>query len=366
MTRSREPWEFVSDDIQEPITMATIVTLDTLAPVLLELAKTAPITNRILASGWSYSSVDLGNKKLVDLAFTAPGDANEGFILRIKPSTFDANEIDTVFAYLFTARQYWYPSQKKLVLDTLKKGQSRPSTFEYSPQYHTVGLPMMTHSAGRPFDPEGVLVVLQPLVEALSSFNPVKFAECVSSHEDAQYQTLFPENQDILIATRGAMVVNGHLPGPALSRFVNFLWRNGMAVDLDVRMPDIDGLIKLLVNQGNSSKRKEYDFDDDKYGAYVKADGEQITVYFRHEKNAIAVYRSEEKLIISEADYKTGELLQTYVNISLEDGHVSKVHEAAPLRSHVTSLLRRWVKEIEGLGEMMAEAAPIAVDTKSP
>lgn len=361
MTKRRESWEFAADDIEEPITMATIVTVDALAPVILKLAKSDPIADRTLASGWSYSRIDLGGVKHVDLAFTAPGEANEGFVLRIKPSSYDDEEIDTVSAYPFTDRKYWYPSQRKLVVDALTKGTSRPSAFEYSPQYQSSGLPLMAHSAGRPFDPEGVLAVLPPLVEALSSFDPVLFAQCVSSHANASYQTLFQEKQDILIATRGAMAVDGHLAGPALDRLVNFLWRAGTAFDLDDRMADIDGLAKLLVNQGNTSKKTEYDFDDDKYGAYVKADGEKSTVYFRHEKDAMAVYRTEDRLVISAADYKTGEVFQAYVDTSLEGGHITKVHEAAPLRSHVTSLLRRWVREIEGLGEMMAEAAPKAV-----
>lgn len=366
--RTRESWEFASDDIQEPITFATVLTMDTLAPVIMKLAKADLAVDRELSSGWSYRRIDLGDAKHVDLVFTAPGDQKEGFVFRIKPSCYFANEIETVSAYLFTDRKFWYPSSKKLVLDTLKKGKSRPAAFEYDLQYvnNVLGKPLMTHGPFRPFDPESVLRVLPPLVEALSSFDPKLVAECASSHSKIVYQTPFKEKHDILIATRGTMAVDGNLAGPALDRMVNFVWRAGMAFDLDARLADIDGLAKLLADQGNTSKRTEYDFGDDKYGAYVKGDGEKTTVYFRHEKDAIAVIRNEGRLVISAADYKTGETFETYVDMVIEGGHVSKVHEVGPLRSHATSLLRRWVLEIEGLGDEMVDTPAVAPASLAP
>lgn len=358
LARTRESWEFASDDIQEPINFATVLTMDTLAPVVMALSKADLASDRELASGWSYRRIDLGDPKHVDLIFTAPGEQKEGFVFRIKPSRYVAGEIETVSAYLFTDRKFWYPSSMKLVVDALKKGKSRPAAFEYNPQYVSSleGRPLMTHGPFHPFDPESVLRVLPPLVEALSEFDPKLFAECVASHSTAVYQTPFKEKHDILIATRGMMADDGHLAGPTLDRMVNFLWRSGMAIDLNGRLGDIDGLAKLLVDQGNTSKRAEYDFDDDKYGAYVQVDGVKTTVYFRHEKDAVAVSRAGERLVISAADYRTGETFETYADMVLEDGNVTKVYEAAPLRSHVTSLIRRWVREIEGLGEMMEEA----------
>jgi hypothetical protein len=289
--------------------------------------------------------------------FTAPGEANEGFILRIKLSK-DENEFRTVSAYTFTDRKYWNPSPRKLVVNALKTGRPWPAAFEYVPQVYSFDLPLMTHGPARPYDPEGVLTVLPQLVEALREFNPELFASCVASHSKALYYTLFPEKQDILIATRGIMATDGHVAGSALNKMVNILWRTGMAMDLVGRIDDVDGLAKLLAEQGNTSKRAEYDFDDDKYGAYIKSDAETTTVYFRHERDAMAVRRSADRLVISAANYKTGEFLETYADMSFEDGRVTEIHDAAPLRSHVTALLRRWVREIEGLGEMMAEAAP--------
>ena len=366
--RIRESWEFASDDVQEPITFATVLTMDTLAPIMMALSKADLASERELASGWSYRRIDLGDPKYVDLIFTAPGDQKEGFVFRMKPSHYVADEIETVSAYLFTDRKFWYPSSMKLVVDTLKNGKSRPAAFEYNPQYASSqeGRPLMTHGPFRPFDPESVLRVLPPLVEASSSFDPKLLAECISSHSKIVYQTPFKEKHDILIATRGIMAQDGNLAGPALDRMVNFVWRAGMAFDLDDRLADIDGLAKLLVDQGNTSKRAEHDFGDDRCGAYVKVDGERTTVYFRHEKDAMAVTRNGGRLVISAADYKTGETFETYVDMVLEGGHVSKVHEAEPLRSHVTSLLRRWVREIEGLGDEMADTPVIAPASPAP
>lgn len=76
-----------------------------------------------------------------------------------------------------------------------------------------------------------------------------------------------------------------------------------MAIDIERRIEDVDGLVTLLAQQNNVSKRSEYDFDDDRCGANVKTEGEANTVYFRHEKDAIAVYRSPDRLVISAADY---------------------------------------------------------------
>jgi hypothetical protein len=363
--RNREAWEFASDDIQEPITFGTILTLDTLAPVIVAFSRADLTLDRALASGWSYRRIDLGDRNRVDIVFTAPGNQNEGFVFRMKPSSYFADEIQTVSAYLFTDRKFWYPSSRKAVVDALKSGKSRPSAFEYDPQYvsNMDGRSLKAHSSSKPFDPESVLKVLPPLVEALSSFDPGLFATSVASNSTATYQTLFKENQDVLIATRNIMTTGGHLAVSGLDRLVNFLWQTGMSFDVNERLGDVDALAKLLVDQGNTSKRTEYDFDDDKCGAYVKIDGAKTTVYFRHEKDAIAVSRSGDRLVISAADFKSGETFETYVDLEVEGGKVTKSFEATPLRSHVTSLLRRWVHEIEGLGEEMDEtpaASPVA------
>ncbi|MBY3158397.1 hypothetical protein HFO56_39550 [Rhizobium laguerreae] len=361
LSKIRKEWEFASDDIQEPITFATIITMDTLAPVIMALSKAGISSDRLLASGWSYRRLDLGDPRRVDFIFTAPEDQKEGFIFRVEPSRYIPGEIASVSAYLFTDRKFWYPSSKNAVVDALKNKNARPAAFEYNPQYPaTTGRPFMAHGSGRPFDPESVLAVLPPLIEAMSTFDPKLFAESLSSHAAADYQTLFQDKQDILIATRGVMAKDGNLAGPALARFVDFVWREGMRSDLDTRMADIDRLAKLLLDQGNTSKRKEFDFDDDKYGAYLKVDGDKTTVFFRHEKDAMAIARSKNALVISAANYKTGETSDIYVDLRIEDGHVVHAYEASALRSHVTSLLRRWVREIEGLGDEMEEVTVIS------
>ena len=364
LARPREDFEFAADEIKEPITLATVITIDAVSPVIMALIRTVSETDRVVGSGWSYRRVDLKSSKRVDLLFTAPGNPREGFVFRVEPSTYHPIEIASVSAYLFTDRKFWYPSSFNKVIDGLKKNTSRPSAFEHRPQYpeHSSGRPIMAHSSGKPFDPESVLAVMPPLLEALSSFNPAMYAECVSKHASADYRTLFGENQDILIATRSVMAKDGNVAGPALASLVGYIWRSGMAYDLETRIADIDGLAKLLREQGNTSKRKEFDFDDDKCGAYVREADDVTTVFFRHEREAIAISRAEDRLVISAADYKSGDTFETYVDLDLEDGHVARANEAQPLRSHVTSLLRRWVHEIEGLGEEM-EAEPEASST---
>lgn len=191
----RESWQFASDDIQEPVTFATIVTVDALAPVMLALAKAELAPDRTLASGWSYRRIDLGDPKHVDLMFTAPGGQIEVFVFRMKPSRHSTAKIDKVSAYLFTDRKYWLPSKMETVVETLKKRGSRPATFEYAPQSDCGphGSSLMAHGPFKKLEPEGTLRVLPPLVEALSSFDPQLFAACVSSHSNAVYQTLFEE-----------------------------------------------------------------------------------------------------------------------------------------------------------------------------
>jgi hypothetical protein len=361
LTKPRESWEFVADDIKEPITLATVITLDTLAPVVMALSKSDLASDRVLPSGWSYRRIDLGDPKRVDLIFTSPGNQKEGFVFRVEPSRFAPDQIGSLSAFLFTDRKFWYPSSRSKVIDPLKAKTSRPAAFEHNPQYadDLLGRPFMTDAGpSRPYDPESVLAVLPPLIEACATFDPKLFAECVSSHAGADYRTLFEENRDIQIAARSVMEKDGNIAGPALARFVDFVWRAGMAFDLDKRMADINALAALLVEQGNTSKRKEFDFDDDKYGAYVKEVGGNTTVYFRHEKDAMAIATSDDSLVISAADYKTGETFEPYVDLRLEDGRVAHANEASPLRSHVTSLLRRWVREIEGLGVEM-EPSPV-------
>lgn len=357
LTKTRESWEFASDDIKEPITFATVLTLNTLAPVIGALSRSDLTKVNTLDSGWSYRRIDLGAPKNTDLVFTAPGSNQEGFILRVAPSPFVSDEVGAISAYLFTDRKFWMPSSRKTVLTALRDRTTRIPAFEHSPQYagNLMGRPFLAEGPSRPYDPESVLAILPPLIEALTSFDPVLFFKSVTDHTTTDYKTLFEENQDILTATRSTMVQDNYLAGPALARFVNFLWQTGMAKDLESRLADIDGLATMLTDQGNTSKRTEYDFDDDKYGAYVKTDEGMTTVFFRHEKDAMAISRSDDTLVISAADYKTSETFEAYVNLSLEEGGIARANEAAPLRSHVTSLIRRWVVQIEGIGEMLED-----------